>query len=295
MHKYLRAAGFGSITTETDLYDFLKKEVIKEDNIATRILHGDGSLETEYRLPALKDVGLAAAVLRLSDGTELIEYYYPYYTDRSYCSEELCSLERHTGNETYAGLIDEYKLGISLIFYVQFSMAYKAYLKLNPPAEFRGTAITAFADEGMVLLPVTKTVESDPSFISKKREEEQLLEAAIQGDPEAIETLTASDISNYNEAASRIQNEDLYSVVEQCLMPSGIECDQYSIVGEIEDVESGRNEITGEELWFLSLLCNGVSFKLCMRKEDLLGEPLCGRRIKAGIWLLGNIDLRRPA
>ena len=294
MHKYLRAAGFGSITTETDLYDFLRKEVIREENAVTRIIGGDGSVETEFILHTGRDVGIAAVTLKLSDGSELIEYYYPFFSDREFCSEEPCSLERHTGTETYAGLIDEYKLGISLIFYVQFSLAYKKYLRTSAPVDFRGTAITAFADEGMVLLPVTKAVEADPALMSRRHEEEQLLEAAIQGDPEAIETLTASDINTYNEAASRIQKEDLYSVVEQCLMPSGIECDQYSIVGEIESIESGQNLITGEELWYLSVLCNGVSFKLCIRKEDLLGEPLCGRRIKAAIWLLGNVDLRRP-
>ena len=118
------------------------------------------------------------------------QYYYPFFSDREFCSEEPCSLERHTGTETYAGLIDEYKLGISLIFYVQFSLAYKKYLRTSAPVDFRGTAITAFADEGMVLLPVTKAVEADPTLMNRRHEEEQLLEAAIQGDPEAIETLT---------------------------------------------------------------------------------------------------------
>ena len=77
-------------------------------------------------------------------------------------------------------------------------------------------------------------------------------------------------------------------------MPSGIECDQYSVIGEIMNVEEATNRFTGEELWQLGLICNEVSFKLCMRKKDLLGEPLCGRRVKARIWLLGDVDLRRP-
>ena len=78
MHKFLRAAGFGSIISETDLYDFLRKEVIIEDNIQTLIKNGDGSTETEYVLFVSDDVGIAADTLRLPDGSEIIEYYYPF-------------------------------------------------------------------------------------------------------------------------------------------------------------------------------------------------------------------------
>ena len=295
MHKFLKAAGFGRLLTEMDVHEFLKREVIKAENIYTILENSDGSTETEYILHAAENLGIACTAISFPDGGEEIEYYYPFFCSREFCSEENCALERHTNTETFAGLIDEYKLGISLIFYIQFSLLYKKYLRLNPPADFKGTALTAFANEGVVLLPVTKTGESEEAFAVRKNEEERLLEAAMQGDQDAIETLTASDISLYNEAAHRIQTEDLYSVVEQSLMPSGIECDQYSVIGEITDVEETKNSITGEELWLLSLLCNEVSFRLCMRKEDLTGEPLCGRRLKARIWLLGTLDMRRPA
>ena len=283
------------LLTEMDVHDFLKREVIKGENIHTLLENPDGSTETEYVLHTGADTGMACTAIAYPDGSEEIEYYYPFFCSKDFCSEESCELDRHTETETFAGLIDEYKLGISLIFYIQFSLSYKKYLRLNPPTDFKGTALTALANEGVVLLPVTKTGESDEAFAVRKNEEERLLEAAMQGDQEAIETLTASDISLYNEAAQRIQTEDLYSVVEQSLMPSGIECDQYSVIGEITSVEEAANSISGEELWLLSLTCNGVSFKLCMRKEDLTGEPLCGRRLKARIWLLGTLDMRRPA
>ena len=294
MHKFLRAAGFGALLTETDVYEFLRDKVIRPENLHTVIENAEGSKEAEYLLSVGKDIGIAADTITYPDGTGQIRYYYPFFCARDYSSEENCGLERHTDQETFAGLIDEYKLGISLIFYIQFSLEYKKYLRLNPPSDFKGTSLTAFANEGVVLLPVTKAGEADESFAMRKNEEERLLEAAMQGDQDAIETLTASDMHLYNEAADRIKTEDLYSVVEQSLMPSGIECDQYSIIGEIMSVEEAVNNVTGEELWQLSLVCNGVSLKLCMRKEDLLGEPLCGRRVKARIWLLGNLDLRRP-
>ena len=35
---------------------------------------------------------------------------------------------RHTERETYAGLLDEYRVGISLIFYIENSMEYRICL-----------------------------------------------------------------------------------------------------------------------------------------------------------------------
>ncbi len=294
MNKFLKAAGFGALCAETDVYDFLKNEVIKESNAVTVLYNGDGSIETEYVLFCAEHVGLAAVTVTYPDGTEQIKYSYPFFDARDYTSEEPCALERHTVNDSYAGLIDEYKIGVSLIFFVQFSLAYKSYLRLAPETDFRGTALTAFANDGVVLLPVIRTKAADATFMMGRNEKERLYEAAMHGDTEAMETLTASDMDIYNEAAGRIQTEDLYSVVEQSFIPSGIECDQYSVIGEIMSVEETKNRYTGEDLWLLSLESNEVMLKLCIRKQDLLGEPLCGRRVKARIWLLGNVDLRRP-
>ena len=34
--------------------------------------------------------------------------------------------------------------------------------------------------------------------------------------------------------------EDLYSIIDSCFMPCGVECDQYSIIGEIKEVEKSE-------------------------------------------------------
>ena len=43
-------------------------------------------------------------------------------------------------------------------------------------------------------------------------------------------------------------------------MPYGIECDQYSIMGEILDFMTFKNIITGEEICQLTLDCNDMQF-----------------------------------
>ena len=74
MHKFLRAAGFGDLLTETDVHEFLKNEVIKPENLRTIVENGEGSRESEYVLSAADDLGLCAVVLSFPDGTQEIEY-----------------------------------------------------------------------------------------------------------------------------------------------------------------------------------------------------------------------------
>ena len=88
-----------------------------------------------------------------------------------------------------------------------------------------------------------------------------------------------------------MENEDLYSVVDQSFMPCGVECDQYSIIGEILEVEESANSLTDEKLWLLKLTCNDVEFRLCIRQADLTGEPMRGRRIKCRLWMQGSVNV----
>jgi hypothetical protein len=49
------------------------------------------------------------------------------------------------------------------------------------------------------------------------------------------------------------------------------------------------NSHTKEEIYDLQLLCNDITFRLCINKQDLLGEPVIGRRFKGNIWMQGSI------
>ena len=81
--------------------------------------------------------------------------------------------------------------------------------------------------------------------------------------------------------------EDVYSIVETCFMPCGIECDQYSIIGEIKNVEVKQNSMTGEDVYDLTVESSDVLFHVGIAKADLLGEPEPGRRFKGQIWMQG--------
>ena len=72
-------------------------------------------------------------------------------------------------------------------------------------------------------------------------------------------------------------------------MPYGVECEQYSDLGEIVSCRLVKNVLTEEEVYQMMLLCNEVKIAICINKGDLLGEPEVGRRFKGNIWLQGTI------
>lgn len=288
MHKFLRAAGFTDLS-EAAVYSLIWKQVILHENVTARLDIDEDTVLYEYRRAVNENIGICAAVLYIGDEYKELQYYYPYYSTYEVSSDSVCTLERHTAVNTYAGVLDEYNIGLSLIFFVTNPVIYRQRPDADSNTEFRGTALSAFANDGIVILPVLKT--DDMNIEKSADNRESLIEAAMGGDEDAIETLTASDINMYQQISDRIEREDLYSVVEQSFMPCGVECDRYSVIGEILEVEENVNGLTDERLWQLKLSCNDVVFWLCMRQADLTGEPMKGRRIKCRLWMQGSVNM----
>ena len=118
----------------------------------------------------------------------------------------------------------------------------------------------------------------------------QLIAAARQGDEEAIESLTLEDMDTYTSISRKILKEDVFSLVDTYFMPYGVECDQYSILGEILEYTKTANKLTGEEIYLMKLNCNDLQFDVCINAVDLYGEPQAGRRFKGIIWMQGYIN-----
>ena len=110
------------------------------------------------------------------------------------------------------------------------------------------------------------------------------------GNEEAIESLTLDDMDTYTTISRKIQKEDVFSLVDTYFMPYGVECDQYSILGEIVEYHQELNRMTKEEIVFMTIECNELTFDVCINKEDLFGEPAVGRRFKGTVWLQGYIE-----
>ena len=217
------------------------------------------------------------------------EFYYPYLSSSDISSKAECSIQRHTEKETYAGLLDEYRVGISLIFYLENGFEYRER-KLNKSSRrVEAVNLTGLAIDGKILLPLHKTRKQIELAKVAAKDRTNLIEAAKNGDEDAMETLTIEDIDMYSQISRRAMKEDLYSIVDSCFMPCGIECDQYSVIGEITHIEEKKNSFTGEMVYDLTLDCNDMLFHVGIGAEDLMGEPKVGRRFKGQIWMQGAV------
>ena len=188
-------------------------------------------------------------------------------------------------------MVDENRVGITLIFYIQNFLDFREkMLDKEHHSRIGSVCFSGMSIGGKVLLPIKKSQKQLQKAKVSAKERSSLIEAAKNGDEDAMETLTIEDIDLYSQISRRAMKEDLYSIIEPCFMPCGVECDQYSIIGNILSVNLVENELTKEEIYRLRVECNDMVFTVAINKADLLGEPAPGRRFKGQIWMQGLVD-----
>ena len=288
MNLYIKAIGFEQVDSDFEeqmihagILDSLEKGLVIKNNELNR----------------------GAVIVRISESTGLYiygrfkdkefiyEYYFPFVIGRTRCDNDEITIERHLDKESYAVVCDESKTGVTLIFYLQNVPQYLKEKQLSGnKMNYTSVTLAGLCESGTILLPVKK----DHSQKERQREEVynrmQLLSAAKSGDPNAIETLTLEDIDTYSKVSRRLVTEDVFSIVDTYIMPYSVECDRYSILGEIQELHEIVNEYTGENVYVMKLDVNGLVFDVCVPRQGLLGEPAVGRRFKANMWLQGYIN-----
>lgn len=290
MHKFMRAIGFDNFESRKRIQELLADVIINSDRRSIA-MNQENVLLGEF----CKDFaeGLGVAVCGEFDEKEKFtyEYYYPYLQGSGITSKEDITVERHADKESYAGVCDDMKVGISLIFYLKNKLPYvKAQTMNKLPVQGTTLTLSALSISGMVMLPIQKDKEQMERVRQASATRNSLMAAARKGDEDAIETLTLEDMDMYTTISRRIQKEDVFSLVDTYFMPYGVECDQYSILGEIIGMRMAVNKVTGGQVHILTIYCNELSFDVCINKEDLYGEPQVGRRFKGIIWLQGQIN-----
>ena len=291
MHKFLRAIGFSHITKEQLQHIFA--DIISAPTVQKAALDSEGNEFAELSKEYGDFFGISVRGVYNEDDTFEMEYYYPYLCGKNISTIEPAEVEKHAEKESYAGICDEVRIGVTLIFYLQNVVDFlavkgsKKYMNLE-----EGVILGALSTEGKILLPINKTEKKNKQNQQNTTDRNYLVAAARDGDENAIENLTLEDIDTYSMLSRRITHEDVLSIVDSYFMPYGIESDQYAILGEILDCRLEQNNLTGENVWVFDICCNEMNFGVCINQKDLVGEPQVGRRFKGIVWMQGSIKYR---
>lgn len=302
MHRYLRAIGFSGIKKREELQRLIN-EVVKtclskpENQIKDYFVSRDITVDKEEKVYAelsLDFVHGAGICIRGEFDEEnrfLYEYYFPYLRGVHVSSNEDITIERHAEKESYAGVCDDIKVGITLIFYLQNMIPYKRLQSLGQlPVDDTSLILSGLSDKGTIMMPINKN-EYDKKRIKKASlKRNQLISQARMGNEAAIESLTLDDMDTYSMISRKIHKTDVFSLVDSYFMPYGVECDQYSILGEIMEFRIEKNRLSNEEVVFMTIECNELVIEVCINKSDLYGEAAVGRRFKGVVWLQGFIE-----
>ncbi|MBO6146022.1 MAG: DUF3881 family protein [Lachnospiraceae bacterium] len=289
-HKFLRSIGFSGVHTRKDIKKILKLAVISPTE-KQYVTLPDDSIAVEYRKDFSDSFGIAVCGEFSEEADFDYEFYYPYFRGQYVSTTTEIELERLAENETFAGVFDDTRVGISIIFRLLNRLDYLKILMRDDIHSVREpVTLSGLADSGTILLPIKKDKRQIIQGKKDTIERNRLIADARAGDETAMETLTLKDIDMYSNISRKIMTDDVYTLVDTYVMPFGLECDMYSIMGEILGVKKEDNNLTGEEIYDLTLNCNDLVFDVCVNKADLIGEPMLGRRFKGNIWLTGKID-----
>lgn len=287
MHKFLRAIGFSDITKK-DL-DILIEEIKERPELMKVTTDSEGNEFGEFSREFAPNMGIIVRGSYLEDDSFEVEYYTPYFLGSQVTTQEPIDIEKHSEKESYAGVCDDPRIGVTLIFYLQNVADYLSERKAHSSDVNGGALLAGLSVDGKILLPEVKKVVKAGRPNQKDRS--QLISEARDGDEDAIESLTLEDMDTYSMLSKRVMNEDILTIVSSCFMPYGIESDQYSVLAEIIDLLEIENSLTSDIIYCMKLKCNDMVFDVCINKKDLMGEPEIGRRFKGNIWMQGTVCL----
>ena len=288
LHSYLKAVGFSRVKSRKETENLL--EALISSATEKKVYKINEEITAAELVADVGDnIGIIIRGEYDKDGKFYVEHFVPYYWGQHVSTAEATYISKRVETDGYTVMCEDYRLGVSLIFYLLNAIDYKN-AKRKGLHELYPIRLCGLALEGKILLP---TLRTEYQMAQKKEEiiaRSKLIIEAKRGNQEAMETLTMEDIDQYAVVSRRIRTEDVYSIVESTFIPHGTESDNYMIIGIIKDVKVIDNFLTQEEMYILYLLCNEVDIEVCINKKDLLGEPLPGRRFRGVIWLQGIIE-----
>lgn len=291
MHSYLRAIGFSEIKTRK-LLENIYVSSLRNPNRKMITTTGIDTSLIQFEKDFGENIGLTLVGEYDINGSLSIEHYFPYLKGDVFMEFENISIEKQTDKESYAGVCEDIRLGMTLIFYLLNISDYAKSKWLNySNRNLCRVKLSGLSTGGTILLGVIQDESSRIYEEKLKRRRNHLLAEAKNGNTDAIESLTLNEMDTYATLSARVHYEDILSIVDTCFMPCGVECDHYMITAHILKVREITNSYTKEVIYNLSLNCNDIYLNVAINAKDLQGEPKEGRRFRGEIWLQGHVQI----
>lgn len=287
MQRCLEAIGFSSTNKKWKDIDNILKQAVDNPDCSYVIGRDKEDTYIEYIKYFGKDIGIVVRGF-LDDRNEVIIESWAPYIDTSNKTEIIeVDIDKDDKDEYYA-VCEEEETGNEIVFYLQNVVDFLS-IEDNSEISVSGAYIVGLAEIGTIILPIEK------DFMDKVMECEQdklyrtLVRRAREGDNEAEQILQLQQDQMTETISERLNNEDLYSVVEgYFLSDDEIEL-TYDLLGTIQKIEIIRNNITNEKIYKLNLNAMGTNIDVCINKKNLLGIPTKGMRFKGKCWIQGRI------
>ena len=289
MHSFLRAVGFSNIKDHNELEQLLGV-VMTTPNSLNKVTLNSNATFAQFSKQYIDSCGIAITGIYDEKGFFHLEHYFPYCSGGMISSQESVMINRRIDSETYTGMCDDMRLGVSLIFYLQNISDYLQSNVSDSTGRIVNISLSALSIKGTVILGF----KSDKDMIRKNKADtarrNKLISEAKNGNQDAIDSLTIEELDEYAMVTRRSKQEDIYTIVNSSFIPFGSESDNYTILGTIINWNKLTNYHTGEKVYCMTVNCNNLIFPVYINSDDLLGEPMIGRRFKGNVWLQGTID-----
>ena len=231
-----------------------------------------------------------------------------------------CRVRRYSDRDAYLGIVDDAPLGFSLVFYLTNPVLYNSFVKSGKEYYVRNIYLAGLSIGGVIILPLedeksdTSSAEvlsdnydatneydnpDDVSLDEKKNNyinfnsddiKQDMINHPLNDKEFAKRKMEQLDLLLDN-LLVRSQKEDLFSIVHTTISPAdSLECDEYDIIGDIISCTQKVNVWTDEVIWDLKVKALDIIINVFINAEDLVGEPMVGRRFKGQIWLQGEIE-----
>lgn len=291
MHSYLRAIGFSNCKSRHQLEDIYRCTLDSPNRKIMTTISVDTSL-LQFEKDFGKNFGISLIGEYDISGALSIEHYFPYLKGQRIMQFENISIQEQTDKESYAGVCEDYHLGMTIIFYIINIADYAKSKWLNySNRKITNVRFSGLCINGTILLGMHHTKQQIAIESKGRNRRNSLLDAAHDGDMDAMEQLTYEEMHTYTSISSRIIKEDVLSIIDTSFMPCGVECDHYMVIGNIYAVQKLMNNYSNEFIYDLLVEANGLIINVCINESDLQGEPRVGRRFRGEIWLQGVVDI----